>query len=160
MTKICVALFALVFLLDPALAADKVKISFQDAIILNNALSALDGRERVVKDGERERVVSEPYDLGPGLRAAIGKNLTRLKAPVEIYSNAEKGLRNEITKGGVIEIKAGSPEVELFIQKRAELLKLEESIEPLIRIKRSELKLEKNPIPGTVLSAMDPILDD
>src|SRR5207253_553833 len=71
---------------------DQMKLTMEQVLTIAAGLRALDGLERIVKDGERERVVREPYQLGGGLRLAIARNLNRLDAAQSAYQKARSDL--------------------------------------------------------------------
>lgn len=155
--RFAAAAIACALAIGPAHADDKVKITFREALKLSGALTALDGHDDVVKDGQRQSVVKLPYKFGPGLRVVISKDLARLAPVVAVYQDAIKAIRAEVSRGKKIE--DDSPELIELNQRNDELLKVEEDMEPLIRIKSSEL-VGDNPIPGTVLAALWSIIDD
>lgn len=148
-------------------ASIKLKLSCQVIIDLVNNLAALDGKTRVIKDGEREQVVREPYKFKPGLRSAIAKNVANLKAVADAYSKTKDGLIGQVT-GGMTQIaeKHGETVNPDFQKQMADfqavnnLLLAEIHEVRLVKIKESELNLEANPIPGTVIAALAPILDE
>ena len=128
-----------------------------DILALRAALGELDGYLRIVKDGERERIVREPYKLGAGLRLAIAKNIARTKEPVEAYVTARNAIIRELANGD--STVTGVKEMGELQQRDEELLKAEHDVE-LIQFKVAELNLDANPIPASVIMAIMPALED
>jgi len=135
-----------------------MKLSTQAVIDVYNALVTLDGKLRVVKDGEREQVVREPYTFGPGLRVAIAKNIANLKVIADVYAKGRENLILHVT-GGRPMIDGNDYEKQLtFAVANAQLMAELHEV-AVVTIKEDELKLGVNPIPGTVLAAMAPIIE-
>lgn len=142
------------------------KLSTKTVMDLSDALAALDGRPRIVKDGEHETIVQEPYSFAPGLRLALAKNRARCEVVISAYKRFREGMILNLS-GGKREIDAKkSPAMASAADQfnRLNVLLLSELHEvDLISVKDDELKLgsEKgqNPIPVTVLAVLWPILD-
>jgi hypothetical protein len=155
-----VRIIVLVLLSNAAHAADRVptKISIEQAIDLVGALAALDGADHVIKDGQQERIVREPYKLGAGLRLVIAKDMVKLKDIVASFDKARASTIMEMTGGRGNAEKGSQAEAKLGMALR-EMLAVEQEVD-LIHFKASELNLDGNAIPGTVLSQLTPILDE
>jgi nitroreductase len=139
-----------------AFAAEAPKITNAQALSMLQALRNLDGRMVIVK----ETPVMQPWDFGSGtLRLRIAKNVSALVAVEKAIDDARIGIVKEQMKGGVDQIKPGTPEFDAFQKQYADMLNAPAQVE-LARIRASELKLDKNEIPVTALSALEPILDD
>lgn len=150
---------ALALLLVPTLGhAEKLTLTVRTATELLLGLSALDGSERVVKEGTAERVLKEPYKLPAGVRLAIARNIVTLRAVVGPVQLAYQGKVVELTGGR-------EPSPEIARQLRAEELSLEtltQDIE-LTKIGTRDLGLEppaSNPIPPSILAQLTPILTE
>jgi hypothetical protein len=138
-------------------AADKLKV--QDVISLSAALRNLDGHMVVVKD----TTIMIPWDFGSGsLRLRIANNISILDAAARTVEESRQAIVKEIAKkGNLTEIKPGTPEFDEFQKQYGEILASPApGTQDLARIKASELRLDKNEIPVTVLSALKPIMDD
>lgn len=123
--------------------------------LVNIGLQQLDGYDRVVKDGQNERVVRQTYNLGPGLRLSIARNMEKLRRVDASLRQARLGVLQQFS-GGESKVPDGN-----LIAYQAEDRKLMDAPcgEDLIRIKLDELKLSENPVPASVLSVLLPIVD-
>ena len=149
---------ALSFLATPAFAETKtLKLNAEQVVTLINGLGALDGYDKVIKDGAAEKTAHENYKLGGGLRLVIARNLAALKIPYASTQAARQKLINDANANGPIDkdpAKAAALTKELM-----EVLTATDDV-PLSTIKSGELKLDENPIPGSVLSMISFILED
>lgn len=131
-----------------------MKLTLESALTIAAGLRGLDGYDRIAKDGERERIVREFYKLGGGLRLSIAKNLNKLDAVQGAYQKASADLMASMIDG-----KGEVPparKAELAKEDR-KMLEAEQDID-LVMIKEDELKLDQNPIPATMLSLIQPLL--
>lgn len=153
---------ALVLLAVPAVVvADsektrEVKLPMSRILGLANALAALDGYEDVVKDGAAEKVVRRAYKFEPGLRTSISRNITTLRPLLEGYNKEQSDLLVSIT-GGTLPA-PNTPETARFNIESNRVLAVEWKLNLFI-LRETELKMEVNPIPGTILSNLDPIME-
>lgn len=175
-------LFPILFaaLATPALAADPVKavpppaalappaLTIAQAIPLASALRNLDGHMVVIKQNGADNIVMIPWDFGSGsLRLRIANNLTILASIEKSAEDTRQAIIKEILKKAsaagkepVVEIKAGTPERDDFDRQFADMMaQPAPGGKDIAHIKASELKLDRNDIPVTALSAMSPILD-
>jgi hypothetical protein len=140
-----------------------MKLSTQTIVDLTNALAALDGYVRVIKDGDREQQVRQAYHFNPGLRAAIAKNIARCKAIADAYSKARDNTIYGLT-GGLRELDPDDAHQMKEFRRVNDLFLAELHEIDLVTIKESELKLGSdkglNPIPGTTLAFLAPILEE
>jgi len=133
-----------------------MKIKSGEVIDLLTGLSSLDGYERVVKDGSNEKVMREFYTLKGGLRLTIAKNMNCLQVLAKAIRDARNGLIREHADGGD-RVPPGKM-VEYGEQERV-LLDTEHEVD-LETIRLSELSLDKNPIPVSVIALISPLLED
>jgi len=165
MAALLLSLVAIALLVSPtrARAADTGKITVAQAIPLATALRNLDGHMVVIKQNGADNVVMTPWDFGSGsLRLRIANNLTILAA---IEKSAEDGrqaiIKEILKKTGGSDIKPGTPDYEDYQRQFADLMAQPASgSQDLSRLKASELKLDRNEIPVTVLSTLGPILEN
>lgn len=130
-----IALLITIGLSVPALAAE-VYLPVNDIVAVGNALVALDGYDRAVKDGAQDRVIREPYKFSPGVRLTIARDLTTIKAVVADVQTAARGLdKAAIDKLGI-----------------------EKQPLTLAPISAKDLSLDQNPIPPSVLSALSVVI--
>ena len=132
-----------------------MKLTLQVMLGVAAGLRGLDGYDKIVKDGERERVVKEYYKLGGGLRLLIAKNLNLLDVQQVLYQKARAELvRSMLDDTGEIPKNKTAD----FLAEERKMLEVESEID-LAVIKPNELNLDVNPIPGTTLSLIQPILE-
>lgn len=130
-----------------------MKMKVSEASALLSALSALDGYDRVIKEGGNEKSVRDSYKLGPA-RMAVARNIRALREVVEDFQRAQNALIIEESGGtGSVDQKTnpeGAARVAVEIQK---MVDTEHEIS-LISISEADLKLDVNPIPPSVLASM------
>jgi len=160
--KLCVVLLT-VLLSGQAFAQANPKLTVAQALSLLAALQNLDGHQTVVKNNGQDTILMQPWDFGSGLlRLKISNDISIVAAVQKAQDDARQAIIKEILKdkppGAKIEV--GTPEMAEFTQQYGEVLDgPAKGSDDLSRIKASELKLDKNEIPVTVLSALQPILD-
>lgn len=133
-----------------------------DALSMLQAFRNLDGRQVIVKVNGADTPVMTPWDFASGtLRLRIARNISALAAVEKDVEETRQSIVKEILKGmpAGSQITPGTPEFEVFSLQIADALKQPAAV-TLSRIKASELRLDKNEIPITALSALAPILDD
>lgn len=133
----------------------KLKLNLLGMREIERAFRALDGYERVVMDGDRERVVTEYHALG-ATRLDIAKNLNKLKAALSALEEARVALVREC-KGGPGDLSAADPEWPRFVAEFEAMANREEEIE-LVEIRRDALRLDRNPLPIPALAALEAII--
>lgn len=147
-------------------AADKT-LTVADALSMLQAFRNLDGRIVVVKQNGVDTPVQMPWEFGSGtLRLRIARNVTALAAIEKAVEESRQNIVKEIIKGMPVgkdgpptSVVPGTPEFDNFSKQIADMLKQPAQV-TLSRIKVGELKLDKNEIPVTALSALEPILDE
>lgn len=124
---------------------------------LFHALSALDGRQVIVKDGDGgEAIAVIPYAFDGKTRMKIARARRLARADVEDYNEANNLLIRELDPSGTV--KRTSPQWGTYTERRDQLMRAPVEIE-LPRIALDELKLETNAIPPSVLDGLAPVLD-
>lgn len=123
---------------------------------LFNSIAQLDGYDRAVKDGANERIVNEKYKFERGFRSAMSRNMSALKPIIEAFDKERQALQVEY--GAHNCTATPSPECIKFNIEERRLLALEHKAS-LFTIAEAELKLDQNPIPIAILSALDPIME-
>lgn len=131
-----------------------MKLSMEKMIAARSALVALDGYDKIIKDGERDRAVRELYKLGGGLRLLIAKNINLLDKEIDPFQRARNTLVMEHAdaSGSVPPDKRAE-----FVKQERELLDAEYDVD-VVPIKDDELKLDQNPIPASVLAQLGTLL--
>lgn len=152
---IAIALFGMVAMHGRARADDQPKLTILDCQTVLAGLSGLDGRQEVAGGA----AITVPYKFGSAtLRLAIQQNIAALTAVQQAFTKSQQGLFREIAGDATTELKPNTPEFA-----RYQRLVLEAQQGPcdvkLTRIKAADLKLDINEIPGSVLGALDKILD-
>jgi hypothetical protein len=140
-----------------------LKLTLGKAIALNAALRALDGHQRVVKQGENEQTVTVSYKLTGAVRKAVRRNLVALEPEIDIHNEAVSGKFRELANGHD-RLDPNVPEeaikIAQFTREQEHMLKEETDEMKLVEIAESALDLDANPIPGTVLAGLSPILKE
>jgi hypothetical protein len=139
-------------------------ITVAQALNLLVALRNLDGHLVVAKQNGSEGTVMVPWEFGSGaLRLAIAHDIDVLTPNEKIVTDTRKAIFKEVAKGaspGTNEFKPGTPEAEDFARQFQDAMTAPAvGASELTHIKAADLKLDKNEIPVTVLSALKPILD-
>lgn len=139
------------------------------ALNLLVSLRGLEGRIVIIKQNGVDTQVQQPWDFGSAvLRLRIKRNIQALE-PVEkaIKETREtmvsEALAQMAEKNGhkPTAIEPGTPEFAAFLKQLEELLERPvDGVVDLSRIRASELKLDRNEIGASVLTGLDPILDD
>lgn len=140
--------------------ATKFKIT--EIINLYNALSLLDTYPKVIKQGESESVSQVPYSFSGKLRWNITKNLNLLKPHVEDYSKVRDSLIKQFTAEGetTIDQKANPTGWKSFVEENEKLGANEVEFSNLLKLNVDELLKDSNPVPASVLSALDSLLTE
>lgn len=170
MKKIIVAtITAALFLIAaavPSWAGDKLTVA--QAIPLGTALRNLDGHLIVIKQNGSDGVVMVPWEFGSGvLRLRIANDISIIDASLKLAEDArlnivKEQLKKLETRTGekATDLKQGTPEFDEFQKQYNEMVAQPAAgTQDLSRIKASELRLDKNEIPVTVLTALAPILE-
>lgn len=169
MTAFAVALtiLTLIYFFPWAAAAEPERppgqsITVRDAIMLLSGLRNLDGRPVVVDQGGQKTTVVQPWEFKSGaLRLRIASDVAILAAVEKAADEARIAIVKQVrAKRGVERIEADPAAFEEFSRLYDEVLNAPATgTEGLARIKASELRLDVNEIGVTVLSALQPILD-
>jgi hypothetical protein len=158
---------AAAFTTAPAFASDKITLA--QAMPLSTALQNLDGHMIVIKQNGQDAAIMTPWEFGSGsLRLRIANDLTIVNAALKTAEETRQAVIKELLKkasdrtgSAVTEIKPDMPESADYQKQYLDLMAQPASgTQDLGRIKASELRLDKNEIPVTVLSALKPIMDE
>jgi len=124
--------------------ADVLKLNFVEQSALIQALAALDGSSKLDASNNRVQV---PYDFSGSTRLIIAKDITALRASITIVQTAVKN-------AGIVD---GMKETDAQKKTLEEILNTKSDV-PLTKLTESDLRVDVNPIPGTVLSSLTPII--
>jgi hypothetical protein len=133
---------------------DTTKLKLNTIIALKSALESLDG---FVRDGKLS-----PYNLTGKVRYSVTKNLNILKREIAEYDETRIALIRQISGGERIDEK-DSEQLTRFRTELNSVLEAEQEVAGLFKIPVSQLlsaENDKNPIPATVLSELEPLLID
>lgn len=164
MNKMLVLIAAGVALATSAFAQPaKSPLKVIDALNMLAALRNLDGHTIVIKQNGQDTTIVQPWDFGSGsLRLKIARNVSALTAVEKSVEDTRQAIVKEIMKSmpaGTANIQQNTPEWETLQKQFADVLAQPAAVD-LVRIRASDLKLDKNEIPITTLVALTPILDD
>lgn len=160
--------FAVALFVGIARAESKPPLSNAQALSLLSALRNLDGHVVITKQNGVDTPVVVPWDFGSGtLRLRIARNIVALSAVESAIETTRQSIVREILKGmppdkdgkPITEVPRNTTEWDSLQRQYGEAL-AEGARVDLARIRASELRLDKNEIPVSVLSALDPIFDD
>lgn len=118
------------------------------------ALRELDGYTKIVMEGGRETSVQASYVFTAATRFTLAKNIAKLQPLAKAYQDAFNAKVKEISGG---ESKVPKEKEAQFLEELRPLQEQEEEVE-LTKITEADMKLEVNPIPGSVLANLLPII--
>lgn len=153
------AAFLIALLLaGPALAEDAPKskpLTVDQAIQVASGLAQLDGYDKVIGDGQQQRVVHVFYQFGGGLRWQIAQSIATLRPIVQAYQQANNELIFSLAGGNR---NVPDDKAQAYNAETRKMLDADSGVSlPMIR--KSELKTDENPLPGGVLTLLIPIID-
>lgn len=134
-------------------------LTINDCLVILSGLNALDGHQVIVNAGKaNESTLQLPYEFGNGaLRGDIADNIAALTIVQRTSQDAQSKIFYDVAKGET-EIKPGTQQGIEYDKQLRELTARPCSAQ-LKKIKTSDLKLDKNEIPASVLAALDKIRD-
>ena len=134
-----------------------MKLSLHSVRTVHSALQSLDGYERVIKEGAGERVVHVAYRFDGRTRVKIALALGAMESHLGALQTTANGLIREISEGQE-RIDAGNAEqVARYNAEMNAALEHEVACE-LDPLTFDELLRDDNPIPGSVLAALSPLI--
>jgi hypothetical protein len=155
---------------DPAIAMNPAGTTVLDCLTVLGGLNEIDGKHPVVVNQGKpnEQVIELPYEFSNGrFRVELAKSITTLQA---VQKNQQEAAQKElmtISKGrGEIRLPEKATEEERteylrqtveFDKRMKELTGAPCSLDGVVRIKDSDLKLDKNEIRAGALSAIDKV---
>lgn len=130
-----------------------------ECLTIYEGLKGLDGHIVLIHEGKPDEstfIKSYQFDNAE-LRSAIASDLAALDNVKTIHDRVKQSIFKEIVGEGY-QIKQDTKEMVLYQKRVYESEQLPcEAV--LTRIRLKDLKLDKNEIPGTILAALDKILD-
>lgn len=132
-----------------------MKISNRSILEIRGALIALDGQSLPVGgENAKSGVYMKPYDFTGSVRFRIGRMLSIIKP---IAADVDKACDAIVTKYAVDNLIP--PEyVRKYHAERSDLLDIETDVE-ITKLTEADLKLDVNPIPVSVLSVLNSIIE-
>lgn len=144
-----------------ATAPNPDNMTLGDCLGILTGLQSIDnGRSVIIKIGTpQEQVVQQPFEFGSAtLRLGIARNITTLSAIQKDAQVVQQKIFAEVAKGDS-EIKpSDSARVAQYDKQLKELMARPCSVN-LVKIKDSDLKLDRNEIPANALALIDRIRD-
>jgi hypothetical protein len=159
-----ITLIALIGSLGSA-RAENVTLTTAQVIELAVGLNALDEKyDKVIKDGSTEKVAKVGYQLSAVARLAVANDMVQVRNAQQAYQDAVQKIRAQyMTDGGLKASADGKslegPKIEEYTAQVRQMLDAKQEL-PLQKIKDADLRLDENPIPSSVLAALQPIRDD
>lgn len=126
---------------------------------LFTALSMLDGEQKVVKNKGQEEVILEPYKFSGKTSWNLVKNKNILKRYTDDYTEVNDKLIRRISGAESIN-KEDPAQVKEYTDETKKLLETEEDVKGILKIKLSELNLDTNHIPISILELLSTIVED
>lgn len=177
--KRMINLFVLAMTVCPVLASEapvkkesitEPKFTRAECLTILSGLNALDGYQTVVNAGKpNEHAITKAYEFGNAkLRTTIRDNIVALSSVQEVNNKVQQDTVKELAgEDGIITptIIGSNGKDSVINPKYTEYVKKVNESQQLpcpailAHISISDLKLDKNEIPGSVLSALDKILD-
>lgn len=172
----------LMLLSAPAGAAEKTKavsLTVEQAVNMHCVLNANKDNNRqptcnnietyddVIKEGDRERVVTRRYQFKPGVLSAMAKNILALRYVTEKFERERALLQEKVlvtqplgpsasTDDATVNLRAREKEFAEYTKQAREMLSAKIDFN-LYAFSDAELDLAKNAIPASVLAILDPI---
>lgn len=139
-----------------------MKLKTSRAVALRAALVALDGYARVMRTGDSESASQVPYKLTGETRKNIWRNITRLAEVCDAHDRAVGDKFREISGGrDLMNPEKVAGDDRLMAAFNVELNRMndaEEDFELLPITEDAILCQDTNPVPGSVMAALSPIL--
>lgn len=132
-----------------------MKLTYLEAVNLNNALGALSGREVEASDGDRKRVITKPYEIEGRARYAAARTKRALRPLLTAIDEMRADLREKhgIDAADIDQAAAArafEADMQVFIQTDAELNAHD--------LQLADLKVHTNQLDPSLIEALLPIL--
>lgn len=141
-------------------ADDPPKLTVEQVMNVAQGLASLDCAKDTIKDGASEKEVCRPYKFGGGLVLLIARDLSKARGVIQAYQTAHNQLIKEMSDPATGKI-ADARVVE-FSQEDRKITSAQADAD-LDHIRWVELKVGsgsgENPVPPSVVSLLQPILD-
>lgn len=135
-----------------------MKLLIKDIVTLHDALQALNGRQTVVKQDNKDVILVQPYDFGPKTRWNLAKNLRLVSNEIKTYSEIRDSIIRSIS-GGQTEIDSKNrQQVDSFLAQMQEIEKKEIEVDGILTVNISDLKVDENKLSPAVLAGLMPIV--
>jgi hypothetical protein len=140
----------------PDAAVDKTThLTYNKIVALQKALGDLDGYQKVITEGGKERAIAQPYDFSEATRFAIADDEIALQ---DISSKVQAEAKAFSKSLGDAASKPDTPEAKQWAQFANDIGDKSFAVF-LLKLNRTELKLGANAIPPSVLTALDPVIE-
>ena len=145
-----------------------MKLKTKEIIAIFQALTALNGAQRVIDVDGRRKVVEEPYALSPKARWNAAKNRNILRRIVDVRDDVamgyQRGLRSfraalNPSDDAKENAKKLQEEVDRINELLRELAEEEQDVQGLRTISATGLNLKESPIPPSVIDDLMPLID-
>lgn len=143
--------------LRPQVKSEPEGLSITDCLTILNGLNAMDMHQVIINAGKaNEAVANMPYEFNNGaLRGDIADNIAVLSNIQRVQQEAQQKIFYDVAKGD-LEIKPGTEKAVEYDRQLRELTG-RPCMAQLKKIKTSDLKLDKNEIPSSILAAISKI---
>lgn len=146
--------------LASVLSASEPRLTIAQEINLSNALAALDGHNVVPKvSGQDQPAVNVAYEFSGDVRWKIRDDLQALQPKVDAWQKVSRDILKEVSGGSMVIPVADSVRQSVYAAKITSASEVIDPSPPKLQfLSREDLNLNSNPIPGSVLNLLSPIL--
>jgi len=134
-------------------------LTVQQEVTLASALSALDGHTSIIKVNGQDSAVNVAYTFSGDVRWKIRDDLAALQPKVDAFQKVQQDVLKEVSGGKGFIAPTDATGQATYAMKVDEAGKhVDENPPKLQTFTRADLNLNDNPIPGTVLNALAPLI--
>lgn len=134
-----------------------MKLRMNDAIVLQNALAAIDSRNDIItEDGGKQRQVSRPCSFAAGTRMKIARNLRALTTLIGDFHEERNALIRSLASGAN---EVPADKLAEFGKQSQELLEQDHDLE-LQEVSEADLNIDQNQISSATLAVLLLIVKD
>jgi hypothetical protein len=135
----------------------KITVRVGDLGALHGALSSIEARQRVIRDGQSERVIIETVRIPPGLSLDVAINLRALKEALDVAQQEQRKIVERET-GGSLNVERGSAIEERINIRSAELASATIDVE-IRQLVWEDIAAANPDAPPSVRAILWPLLD-
>lgn len=144
----------------PLIRASEPKLTVAQEINLSNALAALDGHNVIPRvNGQDQAAANVAYDFSGDVRWKIRDDLQALQPKVDAWQKVSRDILKDVSGGSMVIPVSDLGRQAIYTSKITEASETIDPSPPKLQfLSRADLNLNSNPIPGSVLNLLAPIL--